>query len=495
MRIFPLTTLFIVGLLTFACQNPTNNKVKKNPYQDDYTAIASLKHRQEWNAANVHDPTCIKEGDTYYIYSTDAYFIPPNLNFNDDSTVTMGIVPIRSSKDLIHWKFEGWAFDKIPEDGYNHVKNANNGNTPENVWAPYIRKVGDEFRLYYSVSYFGSKGSYIGMATSKSPIGPWTDKGEVVKTTNDDAMNAIDPSIVTDDKTGKDWMLYGSYFGGLYAMELNPQTGLALTPGDHGHVIACREMGKDRVIEAPEIIYNKDQDMYYMFVSYDPLFTFYNIRVGRSKTPEGPYLDYFGTDMTDIADNYPILTHSYMFNNHPGWNGNGHCSVINDNGKYYAMHQGRLAPGNLMLQMMVREIKWLSDGWPVLSPERYNATEETPIKKEDIIGQWEVIELQDVPDQIKLWEGQNPPPQWHYSKEVFNTSKELDIKQDGSFTYLGKDNKYDLNGDKVFFTLADKQVECAIFRGWDWENENETIVFSGILPNGHGVWGKKVVSK
>ena len=96
------------------------------------------------------------------------------------------------------------------------------------------------YRLYYCVSAFGRNTSYIGMAESDSPEGPWIQKGCVVKTGEGDAMNAIDPSVIEDPETGKWWMHYGSYFGGLYCVELNPETGMTMQPEDHGHLIARR---------------------------------------------------------------------------------------------------------------------------------------------------------------------------------------------------------------------------------------------------------------
>ena len=92
------------------------------------------------------------------------------------------------------------------------------------------------------------------MAESDSPNGPWTDKGCVVKTGREDVMNAIDPSVIEDPKNGKWWMHYGSYFGGLFCMELNPETGLAANADDKGHLIARRaDYEKDKP-EAPERI-------------------------------------------------------------------------------------------------------------------------------------------------------------------------------------------------------------------------------------------------
>ncbi len=491
--------LIAVGVLTQMCTSNSNNKNKGNPYEDDYTKISTLKNRDKWNGANVHDPTCIKVGDTYYLYSTDAYYIAPNMNFKDDPSVKMGHTPIRSSKDLVHWKFEGWVFEDFPEEALTHVKETNQGNSPDGIWAPYIHQKGDEFRLYYSLSYFGSNGSFIGMATSKSPLGPWKDMGEVVKTFRDSEMNAIDPTVLSDPHTGKEWMIYGSYFGGLFCMELDPETGLAKTKGDQGVVVARRADGKSRVIEAPEIVYNKEQDMYYLFVSYDSLFTYYNVRVGRSKSPTGPFLDYFGNDMRDTTNNYPILTYTYKFNNQPGWAGNAHCAVIEDKGKYYAFHQGRLAPVNLMLQLQCREVKWLKDGWPVFSPERYNISDEkSAFTHSDLDGSWEVIELKDLLELADQGEIQIPVGEWKYTPKAFNSSKEM-IVTDGKVMFDNDNYKITgvkVNGDSMMFTDKDGvKVECKLFSGWDWENENKTILFSGILPNGHGFWGKKIVKQ
>ncbi len=491
MRLAKYSLLIVFSLVLFTCYQRNNPSAKQNPYPDNYESISSLKNRQQWNTANIHDPSCIKVGDTYYVYSTDAYYIPSNTKFKDDS-VALGNIPIRSSKDLVHWTFEGWVFDSIPQNAFRYVTKANDGKTPGNIWAPYIFKADNEYRLYYSVSYFGSNASYIGMAVSKSPLGPWVDKGEVVKTDYESPMNAIDPTVTLDHKTGKLWMIYGSYFGGLYAMELDANTGLAMQSGDNGHLLARRSEGKKRIIEAPEIMYNDQQKMYYLFVSYDPLFTYYNIRVGRAKSPEGPFLDYFGNDLRDTTNNYPILTHSYRFQNHPGWSGNAHCSVLNDNGKYFVMHQGRLAPDNLMMRMQVREIKWLSNGWPVFSPERYNPVDAKVVKQNALVGNWELIELKELPDQVELWQGQIPGGGWHYTDEAFNLSQTVEFTK--SHTILGANNpfhSYRYTDGKLYLSDANQNsVECAVFYGWDWENECETILLSGILPNGHGLWGK-----
>ena len=480
---------FSIFIILFSSCGDSSRNAKfvmpdSNPVQDNYSLFTSISDRSKWGAGNVHDPTIIKCDSIYYLFSTDAYYIPFGSDIFTDSIAT-GYIQIRTSNDLVHWNFEGWALDGIPENAIQHIHQYTDNKGANNIWAPYIKKVKDEFRLYYSVSCFGTNSSYIGLATSNSISGPWKDKGCIVKTNPDDLMNAIDPSVVTEKNTGKEWMIYGSFFGGLYCMELNPETGLAIKQDDKGHLVAARSEGKNHIIEAPEIIYNSDLNKYYLFVSYDPLFTHYNIRVGQSDSPQGPFYDMFGNNLADTTNNYPILTYSYMFNNHPGWSGNAHCAVFNDDGKYYLLHQGRLAPDNLMMILHVREMKWLPSGWPVVSPERYAGY----VINNDVTiqGDWEVIILNEIKDQVELWQGQIPPGGWTYKGSEFNKSFLIQFNEDHStdnekFSTWGYDNNI----------LKLGTTECLIFNGWDWENEKPTILFSGILENGSSIWGKKV---
>lgn len=479
------TALSAVLILATGCADQSTSLVS-NPYKDDYSEITPLSFKDQWGTANVHDPSILKTDSFYYVYSTDAYYKKQGVKFNDTGE-KMGNIPIRRSKDLVNWEFVGWALDSIPQPAVNHV-HANTGNKgADNMWAPFIYRHQDTYRIYYSVSSFGSQASYIGLAEAQTPEGPFTDKGAVVKTDTSSIMNAIDASVIKDKKTGKVWMHYGSYFGGLHVMELDEETGFAKTPGDQGKLVATRANKETRVIEAPEIIYNPEFDKYYLFVSYDPLFTFYNVRVGRADTPEGPFYDYFGNNMAESTNNFPMLTHSYMFENHPGWSGNGHCGVLNDGGKFFMLHQGRLAPDNLMMQMHVREMKWLSSGWPVVSPERFAGLKKVDVKQEDIPGTWEIIHLKDLVDQTDLWQGQIPPGGWTYDKSVFNVSKRIELTKNGIINN-GKFNQWKIDGD----IMKIDNSECALFYGWDWENEKETILFSGIMDNGTAVWGKKV---
>src|SRR5882757_1769806 len=154
---------------------------------DTYESVAAFNLHDLWGPYNVHDPSIKKYGDYYYCYSTDVGF---------GIDVRLGI-QVRKSKDLVEWTFVGWVFNSLPAMGSAFI--SGHGGTPFNsLWAPYVMKVGNEFRLYYSLSSAVSRLSVIGLATSSSPEGPWTEKGLTVTSISDPTVqtNAIDPTVV-----------------------------------------------------------------------------------------------------------------------------------------------------------------------------------------------------------------------------------------------------------------------------------------------------------
>lgn len=487
--------ILILGYCVFlvACsQKSFEPKSNPNPWADDYSSISDMEDYKKWGTYNVHDPSCLLIGDTYYMYSTDAIYKEDSAAIKKDS-LPFGYIQVRKSKDLVNWEFAGWAFDKIPLEAKNWVLENNENKGATNVWAPYILEYKGKYRLYYSVSAFAKQVSYIGMAESPSPEGPWELKGCVVKTKTGDVMNAIDPSIVTNPENGEQWMHYGSYFGGLHCVQLNPETGLTLKEGDQGHLIARRFDGKKNNIEAPEIIYNPELKKYFLFVSYDPLITTYNVRVGRSDKPEGPFMDYFGTDMRKETDNYPILTYPYQFRNHVGWAGTAHCCVFTDNnGKYYMAHQARLRPENHMMDLHVRDMYWTSDGWPVVSPERYANTPQQTINENDLIGDWEVLIIEGEAPSRDLFAGQILWGENHLKEGEGNKSEVVTLNKDKSLSgYLNGKWSFDKK-NVLTMNISDTKQNIHVFMGQDWENQTQTILFTGLNSDGHSVWGKRI---
>jgi len=449
-----------------------------NSISDTYASIAPFTYYTQWGPYNVHDPSIVKSGDYFYCYSTDVAY---------GATVKPGI-QIRKSKDLIQWQFTGWVFNGLPTPGANYITQA--GGTPfQSIWAPYIMKVGSQYRLYYSLSGAVLRLSAIGLATATSPEGPWTDQGLVVTSRNDFPTvqtNAIDPTVVVTPQ-GEHWMYYGSAFDGIYVLKLNAATGLAATSGDKGKRIAQRGFTNGVVngnIEGPEIIYNSAQNKYYLFIAYDWLETKYNVRVGRSSTPQGPFLDYNGKDMNTEEDNIPMIIAPYQFQGHGGWQGVAHCAVFEDGGQYYMAHQGRPCVDKYFMDLHVRKMFWTTDGWPVVSPQRYANVSQNSIAQTELAGEWEQIVLG-----YKVVPG--------YSAEQVSADLQvattITLNADGKINGSAA-NAWTFNAPWLELKWNNGAYTDKVYvsRERDWENKKSTtLVFTGLNNVGTAIWGKK----
>ncbi|WP_169871441.1 family 43 glycosylhydrolase [Shouchella patagoniensis] len=104
-----------------------------------------------------------------------------------------------------------------------------------------------------------------GLCTSLK--GEWKDEGEVFKTSYESVNNAIDPHIALS-KESIPYLVYGSFFDGIYMSEIDQKSGKLKSYGC-GKCIACREFeSKEGAVEGAFILFNRQQDMYYLFVSY-----------------------------------------------------------------------------------------------------------------------------------------------------------------------------------------------------------------------------------
>ncbi|GET26370.1 arabinan endo-1,5-alpha-L-arabinosidase [Prolixibacter sp. NT017] len=443
--------------------------------KDTYADLADYSHWRDWGPYNLHDPSIMYTGDYYYCYSTDVAY---------GQDIQRSSIMVRRSKDLVDWEYQGWAVNGLPSQAVQYIKDS--GGTPfDGVWAPYIMKVGNQYRLYYSLSSPTPKLSAIGLLTSTSPDGPWTESGLVVTSKESIQMtNAIDPTVLVTP-SGDQYMYYGSAWDGIYILQLDPATGLPRKANDKGVRIAARGWTGNTVngnIEGPEIIYNQEQQKYYLFISYDWLETKYNVRVGRSDSPTGPFVDFNGVDMNEQSDNIPMIEAPYKFMGHAGWQGTAHCSVFKNNGVYYMANQGRPVVNKYFMDMMVRRIFWTDDGWPVVSPERYANIEQSTITKDELTGQWERIVLgyQVVPG---YGDQQTSPDLQESVYMKVGADGSLDDDSANSWTF--SDNQLTLNWSDG---TTDKVV---VSRGYDWENHKKCLVFTGLNNQGTAIWGKK----
>jgi arabinan endo-1,5-alpha-L-arabinosidase len=265
-------------------------------------------------------------------------------------------VPSYRSKDLVKWVRGPAVFKAAPEWIAQIV--------PENrnmqYWAPDVMKVGDRYLLYYAVSSFGKMTSAIGLATNPTldPADPayhWTDQGYVVRTQDGDGFNAIDPSIF-HDRDGTLWMTFGSYWSGIKLVQLDPKTGKQITPDAKLFSLAYNES-----IEASFLC--RHDDYYYLFVNWGsccagPKST-YNIRIGRSESVIGPYLDKAGVDMMHSGGSLFLNT-----TNGP-LIGPGHAGILNAQGKdwFTSDFEGDIRMGG-KATLAIMPLKWNADGWP-----------------------------------------------------------------------------------------------------------------------------------
>ncbi|MDF1572961.1 MAG: arabinan endo-1,5-alpha-L-arabinosidase [Bacteroidales bacterium] len=442
---------------------------------DTYWDVTSQDDADEWGIHNVHDPVIRKFGNYFYCYSTDVGF---GIN------VRLGH-QIRRSENLVEWEFVGWVFESLPPKGKAYIESI--GATPNNsLWAPSVVEVDGTYRLYYSLaSNIGLK-SCIGLAISDDPQYGWKEVDVVVGTNNTyTATNGIDPSVIITSE-GEHWMTYGSSWDGIYLVQLDPSTGLTLKSGDRGKRIAHRGFTGGKVngnIEGPELIYQPEFDMYYLFIAYDWLSTKYNVRVGRSEHVEGPYFDMSGNDLNVKTDNYPMIIAPYRFDGHSGWQGVGHCTVFDDDGQYYIAHQARPGENMFFMNLHVRQLFWTEDGWPVASPERYAAQPLREFDAFDIIGEWEMIDF-----------GYRVVPGFdaEQTSPDFQTSEPLRLNDD--WTINDTDDKWEYNHPWLRMNLDGKAVDVHVSVGRDWENfVDSTLVFTGNNRDGMPLWAKKIV--
>lgn len=460
-------------------------------FNDTYGSIASTANVYDWAHYNVHDPSIIDNGDFFYCYTTDVAY---------DTSVRPGH-QIRRSKNLVEWEFVGWVVGGnnpnaqgdtgYPPLGLDHI-HSNGGEPFDNLWAPYAMKVGGEYRVYYSISSEVPRLSAIGLMVSDKPYGPFEERGLVVTSLNNSTRqtNAIDPTV-TVSPSGAHWFYYGSAWDGIYRIELDPSSGLPKQSGDIGIRVAQRAFTGNSIngnIEGPEIIHNEEFGKYYMFISYDWLQTKYNVRVGRSDSPDGPFYDILGRDMNDNVDDLPMILAPYRFQGHSGWQGVSHPSVFIDkeSKEFYMGHQGRPGIDSYYMLLHIRQIHWTEDGWPMVSPERYAAEEETAVDESEIAGDWEqiVMNYQVVPGYA---DEQTSPDFQQGLSIVIHSDGTVSGTSTGTWTYESPWLTFDLEGESAPFKL---KVE----RGRDWENEvDETILFTGLTTEGIAYWGKKIV--
>ncbi len=183
----------------------------------------------------------------------------------------------------------------ISPDGYTWDSGAVR---PGGGAAPDAIKIGDRYLVVYGATGGGLGGGHAGIIYTmwnktldpKSPDFKYSEPNLVAQSEYDEDCDAIDPSLLMGPD-GRLWMSYGTYFGFIRLVELDPATGKRVE-GNKAIDIAID-------CEASALIYRNG--WYYLLGTHgtccDGVNSTYNIVVGRSRNVTGPYIDNVGRDM------------------------------------------------------------------------------------------------------------------------------------------------------------------------------------------------------
>lgn len=281
------------------------------------------------------DPTVIEGqgvGDDYwYMYCTTD---PLNGDDRDASgNLVFHRIPTLRSRDLVEWTYVGDAFAANPAWVMPGA----------GLWAPEIQYFNGQYYLYYGVTdvqdaVSGEAGcpydNAIGVATSSSPTGPWTDSGGPVIEPRRGGPGCnfywtFDPDVLLGPD-GQTYIYYGSYYGGV-------QVRLLSSDGLVAPAATAVQVTIPNRYEGSEVIYKNGAYWYFGSATNccnGPL-TGYSVFAGRSTSPTGPFLDRDGVSLlAGRVGGTPVLS---MNGNR--WVGPGHQTTFRDHdGQWWVIY-------------------------------------------------------------------------------------------------------------------------------------------------------------
>ena len=244
----------------------------------------------------------------------------------------------------------------ISEDGWTWYGGAVR---PGGGAAPDAMKIGDRYLVVYGATGGGSnhKGAILTMWNKtldpKSPDFKYTEPVVVATSDGYEENDAIDPGLMLDPTTGRLWLSYGTYFGFIRIVELDPKTG-KLVQGNKPVDVAI-------TCEASDLVYH--DGWYYLLATHgsccDGANSTYNVVVGRSKQVTGPYIDNVGRSMMEGGGKMVVNTRGPLIG--PGHF--GHLILEKGVEKMSLHYEADLEQGGRSV-LGILPLIW-KDGWPV----------------------------------------------------------------------------------------------------------------------------------
>jgi arabinan endo-1,5-alpha-L-arabinosidase len=246
----------------------------------------------------------------------------------------------------------------ISEDGWTWNSGAVR---PGGGAAPDVVKIGDRYLIVYGATGGGLAGGHNGKILTmwnktldpKSADFKYSEAVVVASSDGIEDNDSIDPSLLLDPTDGKLWLSYGTYFGYIRLVELDPKTGKRLEGNKALNIaIDC---------EATDLIYR--DGWYYLLGTHgtccDGPNSTYNIVVGRSRKVTGPYLDNIGREMLKGGGKMVVAAGDRLI-------GPGHFGrvVLGDGVEKMSCHyEADLNQGGRSV-LGIRPLLW-KNGWPV----------------------------------------------------------------------------------------------------------------------------------
>ena len=503
-RIMAASTFLVIFLSITSCQ-----RLEKN-----YSMTLENEEVGEYSAGvSVHDPSIIISKGDYYIFGSHMATAKSN-DLVEWETVSEGYTPLNPVYTQFFsgngiFNYAGAATSVIPtDDGSYHV------------WAPdviYNEALG-KYMMYSSISSTWNA-SNIALLFADDIEGPYSYSEAIVysgftrstlESTNvldyvdsdfalsnytmsgnsynfNEFPNAIDPTVFYDED-GKMWMVYGSWSGGIFLLEIDENTGLPIRQPEDEENRVDPYFGKKILggghmsIEGPYIHYDSETNYYYLFVSYGGLARDggYQIRVYRSRDVDGDYVDMSGAFPLQgdaqslfglkITGNYilPSLEDAYM--------APGHNSVVYDDSEDRLLNvfHTRFDNGTEFHEPRVHEMVMNSDSWPVMLPYKVSSqSSEFDLEEKDLSGRYYLVNLGTRIDNYIV------EPEIIY----LDRNGEFSIENEsGEWTYSETDSYFNVTINSVEYKgVAGKTLD---------EAGNERIFFS-VVGNNQSIWAVK----
>jgi beta-xylosidase len=263
------------------------------------------------------DPSIRVFGDTYYLYPTSD---KPNWQTTDFS--------VWSSKNLVDWKKEGLVLDVTKNVKWANIE----------AWAPDIIERNGTYYFYFCAQ------GKIGVATGKSPLGPFKDALDKPLIVKSEKLNThtIDPYPFIDDD-GQGYLYFGNGNERGHVYKLKPDM---ITLDGDAHAIPMKDFREGVVV------FKRKGKYYFMWSIDDARSPNYRVGWGTADSPLGP------VKASDV--NFIVLQ-----KNGPAI-GTAHHSVVNVPGTdrwYVAYHRHAIPDGNgYKRQTVLARMEFTDDG-------------------------------------------------------------------------------------------------------------------------------------